>query len=587
MMRHILFAICPYIWCFAAGAQTLPTVPVPAENPITEEKRVLGKILFWDEQLSSDNLTACGTCHIPGAGGGEPRFGMNPGSDLTFATPDDVFGSPGVPRSDDMGNYVVDAIYGTDAQVTGRTANVVVNAAYATDLFWDGRATSQFTDPQTGVVEIAGGGALESQAVGPPLSDVEMAHSDRDWSMISAKLENARPLALASDIPGDMVAALSADATYPELFEQAFGTTEINATRIAFAIATYQRTLISDQSPWDLWIQGDNTALTSQQIQGWNAFQASACAICHIPPLFTNNAFHNIGVRPDAEDLGRGAITGFAPDNGRFKTPTLRNTGLRFSFMHNGAFFNMQQVLAFYAQPAGPGVPNIDRLMPVNLPLPQRAAIDDFITNGLTDPRVANETFPFDRPTLNSERPTNPAIIGVGTPDGLGEVPRMVSHNPPLAGSPDFRLGVTNIAEGASVNLLVSSSPPVAGVLTPDETLGPFTASSGDGVAPVATAFWTVPDDASLDGVPMYFQWFVPDTGARSRIAEATIFCGTGGCSEPCLADTNGDGELNPADFNAWILALNAQSPACDQNGDGLCNPGDFNAWILNFNAGC
>ncbi len=56
---------------------------------------------------------------------------------------------------------------------------------------------------------------------------------------------------------------------------------------------------------------------------------------------------------------------------------------------------------------------------------------------------------------------------------------------------------------------------------------------------------------------------------------------------EPCVPDTNGDGQLTPADFNAWIQASNAQAPACDQNGDGLCTPADFNAWIANFNAGC
>lgn len=54
-----------------------------------------------------------------------------------------------------------------------------------------------------------------------------------------------------------------------------------------------------------------------------------------------------------------------------------------------------------------------------------------------------------------------------------------------------------------------------------------------------------------------------------------------------CPADTNGDGQLTPADFNAWVLAFNAQAPACDQNGDGGCDPSDFNAWILNFNGGC
>ncbi|MEL7485096.1 MAG: NF038122 family metalloprotease, partial [Planctomycetota bacterium] len=59
------------------------------------------------------------------------------------------------------------------------------------------------------------------------------------------------------------------------------------------------------------------------------------------------------------------------------------------------------------------------------------------------------------------------------------------------------------------------------------------------------------------------------------------------GSTPPCTADVNGDGSLAPADFNAWVLAFNAQLPGCDQNADGQCNPGDFNAWILNFNAGC
>ena len=54
-----------------------------------------------------------------------------------------------------------------------------------------------------------------------------------------------------------------------------------------------------------------------------------------------------------------------------------------------------------------------------------------------------------------------------------------------------------------------------------------------------------------------------------------------------CVADTNGDGILSPADFNGWIIAFNTQSPPCDQNGDGLCTPADFNGWIINFNAGC
>ena len=74
---------------------------------------------------------------------------------------------------------------------------------------------------------------------------------------------------------------------------------------------------------------------------------------------------------------------------------------------------------------------------------------------------------------------------------------------------------------------------------------------------------------------------------STKEVAQATIFCGTGGCTEACPADTNGDGIVSPADFNAWIQAFNTQSAACDQNGDGLCSPADFNAWIQNYNTGC
>ena len=75
----------------APALAELPPVPVPPENPLTEEKRVLGKILFWDEQLSSDDTVACGSCHRPGAGGADPRAGLHPGREP--GSVDDVAGS--------------------------------------------------------------------------------------------------------------------------------------------------------------------------------------------------------------------------------------------------------------------------------------------------------------------------------------------------------------------------------------------------------------------------------------------------------------------------------------------------------------
>ncbi|MEM8757788.1 MAG: cytochrome c peroxidase [Planctomycetota bacterium] len=568
-----------------AMGQTLPPPPVPAENPMTEEKRVLGKILFWDEQMSATNSMACGTCHIPSASGSDQRELRGPGADLAFETPDDVFASPGVPRMDAAKNYEVEPNFGVGVQATPRTAPTMINAAYAANLFWDGRAIGEFTDPQTGQVEIVSGGALESQAVGPPLSTREMAHPERDWDMITAKLTDAKPLALATNIPADMQAAIDADPTYPELFEAAFGDGTVTSKRIAFAIATYERTLISDQAPWDLWVSGDDGAMTANQIQGWDAFQASTCSQCHEAPLFTDNEFHNVGTRAVSEDAGREGITGLFGDRGKFKTSTLRNMGLKVSFLHTGELTTMDEIFQFYQAPLH--FDNLSNLMPVIVPPPDRGPMTDFLMNALTDPRVANEEFPFDRPTLRSELAANPAVIGMGTPDGTGAVPELAVHTPPLAGTSEFRIGVTNVPDGATVTLLISDTAPVGGVLTPTETVGPLTAAFGDGVAPVATAHWTVPSDESLDGSDIYFQWLVEGTSARSRTARATIFCGTGGCDVACPGDINDDGTVDGGDFFAWVNAFSNQTPACDVNNDEACDGGDFFAWVNAFSNGC
>ena len=158
-----IVVLCPSF----APAQQLPPVPVPAENPITEPKRVLGKALFWDEQLSSDNMVACGTCHIFSSAGSDPRLGAHPGPDRQFGTSDDIVASPGVVRSDANNDYLPDATFGLSPQVTGRAAPSVIGSQWAPELFWDGRAGPTFLDPQTGAVSIASGGALENQAPRP------------------------------------------------------------------------------------------------------------------------------------------------------------------------------------------------------------------------------------------------------------------------------------------------------------------------------------------------------------------------------------------------------------------------------------
>ena len=173
----------------AIRAQLGPPPPAPVENPFSEEKRVLGKILFWEEQMSSDDTVACGTCHIPASAGADPRFGLHPGPDGTFGTDDDVIGSPGVVRRDVNNQPIADPLFGFEPQVTGRSAQSYFLSMYSPELFWDGRASTTFVDPLDGItIAIASGGALESQSVGPIVSAVEMAHEGRDWSDVTGKL---------------------------------------------------------------------------------------------------------------------------------------------------------------------------------------------------------------------------------------------------------------------------------------------------------------------------------------------------------------------------------------------------------------
>ncbi len=237
------------------------------------------------------------------------------------------------------------------------------------------------------------------------------------------------------------------------MFEQAFGDQAITAGRIAFAIATYERTLIPDQTPWDSFNDGNVNALTANQARGWDLFQQRRCNDCHDAPHFTENRFRNIGLRPVAEDTGRQAVTGLTADRGKFKVPTLRNTGLKRNFMHNGQFTSLDAVLRFYADAPGTVqfADNQDPLLQqTRMPPPDQAAVVDFIRNGLTDPRVASRSFPFDKPTLYSERQAQVLTqVAVGRA-GTGGTPSIIALSPPLIGGADFKLGIDGALAGAS-----------------------------------------------------------------------------------------------------------------------------------------
>lgn len=383
----------------------LPPVPVPAENPLSEPKRVLGKILFWDEQLSSDGTVACGTCHRPSVGGADPRAARHPGVDK--GTIDDVHGSPGIVALGRDGAPYTHAVFGTAPQVTPRLSPSNFTALWAEHVFWDGRAGPEVLDPITGRVAIENGGALENQALAALMNDAEMAKRGRTWAEFVADVTKARPLALATELPPDVAVAIAARGTYPELFAAAFGDAAITPVRVAFALASYQRTLVSDQTPYDRFAAGDASALTGRALYGWRAFQSFHCSSCHTPPLFTNNDFFQIGLRRADFDRGRENVTHDPEDAGEMKVPSLRNAALRPRFMHTGEFTSLGAAIRFYintlALPERDGIPGMG-LYTFNMSQVDESDLREFITTALTDPRVRDETFPFDRPKLRSER---------------------------------------------------------------------------------------------------------------------------------------------------------------------------------------
>ena len=515
------------------------SVPVPAANPITAAKTSLGETLFWDEQLSSTGVTACGTCHIHGAGGTDPRSlepglgSTNPGFDEVFGTADDVRGSRGVPRSHASGDYDFDATFGLGIQVTGRQAPSALNAGAFRNQFWDGRASGPLVDPVTGQLLIAGDAALENQALGPPTSDAEMAHEGRDWTEVLARLEDAEPLAFASEVP-TRLSSWIAGRDYPALFEEAFGDDELTAGRVAMAIATYERTLISDETPDDDFRNGTPTALTPLEAQGRQLFYGPVgCGTCHSGVFYSDDDFHYIGVRPPFEDLGRFNVTGNAADRGSMRTPGLRNVALSAPYFHDGSATTLEDVVAFYNRGGDFDAPNKHPLIrPLGLTPQQQSALVAYLRNGLTDARVEQELPPFDRVKLYSEDDSRePARYGAATLGSGGVAPRMVCHEPPALGNDGFTLAVDDALGGARAVLILTTRDQPSGTPFRGATSFVSTASgrsrllsagslaglgAGQGYGSVHLQ---LPSDAGLAGTELYAQWFVVDAGAEDGLA--------------------------------------------------------------------
>ena len=189
----------------------------------------------------------------------------------------------------------------------GRHTPTTLNLAWGVRFFWDGRA-----------------GSLEEQALGPIKSSVEM------------NLDHEAALKKLTAIPG-----------YVAAFEAEFPGQGITLENIGKAIATFERTIVSNDAPFDRWIKGDEAAISDEAKRGFQLFNTKAnCAVCHSGWRFTDDGFHDIGVA--SSDNGRGDVLKIPAMQRAFKTPTLRNIDQRAPFLHNGSAADLMAVVDLY-----------------------------------------------------------------------------------------------------------------------------------------------------------------------------------------------------------------------------------------------
>jgi cytochrome c peroxidase len=286
-------------------------------NPPTPAKIALGQLLFFDPHLSGCGTVACASCH-------QPQHG--------YASPDQV------PN-------------GCQGPTGRRRVPSLYNVAYRDYLFWDGRVQS-----------------LEQQAMIPVVSPTEMNNT---WTAVLSYLQTGQHEPTGTMHP-------ERQEQYSERFADAFNG-EITPETVTQALAAYERTLIARDAPFDRWLAGDDHALTPLQKSGMSLFFGRAnCSVCHPPPLFTDDAFHNIAVPqagfekpalfpfnarirtaaaargwkvPLDVDLGRQEVPALQSSShalGAFRTPSLRNVTRYHPYMHNGALASLEAVMQHY-----------------------------------------------------------------------------------------------------------------------------------------------------------------------------------------------------------------------------------------------
>jgi hypothetical protein len=348
-----------------------------------------------------------------------------------------------------------------------------------------------------------------------------MTREGQTWNDIVQKVKLVKPGALMTDLPPEMAAFRNANPTYPAMFAAVYGDPAVTSKRIMFAIGNYERTLISDETPLDGFL-GGLTPLPPELEVGRVLFTGDAgCSGCHVMPFTHDNDFHNIGVRPDEEDIGREAITGDPADKAKFKTPHIRNLALRAPFFHNGGAATIEELVDFYDRGGDFVGPNTDPLLiPLELTEQEKADLILFLEVATLDPRVANNEFPFTRPTLASELPSKNTAFGIPSANGLGVLPEVITHVPANIGHPSWLLGVHEATPNATTIAAFSFASDDGSPFPDPRYPIPMNIDVGslflllpgttDGLG-VDTAKLSIPLNAVLTGMTFYVQWFVQD----------------------------------------------------------------------------
>jgi cytochrome c peroxidase len=290
----------------------------PPDNLYSEDKAKLGKILFYDPILSGNKDVACASCHHPDFGYAEfldISLGVNAqglSSSRSFNTPNDI---PFLKRNSQ--SILNTAFNGITTEQN--------EEHFDAPMFWDLRVST-----------------LEKQALEPIKAFEEMrGHGFEEKNVLQ-----------------EIIQRLKNNVEYKALFKKVFNEKEpIMEQNLAKAIATFERTLVSNNSRFDQYMRGDNSVLSENELEGLQIFLKAGCTKCHKGPMFSDFKVHTLGVG-DNEKLpvvDKGFNNQF-----QFRTPSLRNLRFTAPYMHNGTIKTLQNVLEFYEDLSGLKIQNPD-----------------------------------------------------------------------------------------------------------------------------------------------------------------------------------------------------------------------------------